>query len=132
MARRFQREEAEEAEQSADLTMRRHIDLRLGTDSIFTPPKTSNSLRLRVEINASLPVKGVGTTTRNTLLVTREAEHGQRNGDGHINTNLPGLDFALEAAGCGPGAREDGRAVAVFVCVDQTDCFVEGGDVEAH
>ena len=119
------------------------------TDSIFCPPETCSGLNygsvnipksfettsyfvLRIKVDTRLAVEGARSTTSNTLLVTREAPKRQRHGDGHVNTNLPGLNVAHEAFGRRAGACEDGCAVAVLVGVDQRDGFVGGCYVEAH
>lgn len=100
------------------LRVRRHNRIRLRANRILTPPQARHSLRLRVEIDPRLSVERARTPTRNTLLVSGEAEHGQGDGNGYIDTDLAGLDLVHEFAGGGAGAREDGGAVAVFVGVD--------------
>ena len=52
-------------------------------------------------------------------------------GDGDVDTNLTGLDLALELASRRTGAGEDGCAVTVLVCVDHLDSLVDGLDVQA-
>ena len=51
----------------------------------------------------------------------RKREHGQRNGDGHVDADLPHVNLALELASNGAGRGEDGRSVAVWVGVDHLD-----------
>ena len=109
----------------------RHHNLSLGANSIFTPPQAGHGLLLCVELQPRLAVECVRTTSSNTLFVTREREHGQRHGDGHVDTDLAGFDLLLELGGGGTRAGEDGGAVAVLVLVDQFDGVVEGGGVEA-
>lgn len=98
---------------------------------IFAPPKTRHSLLLCIELQALLAVESIGATSGDALLVTREAEHRQGNGDRDVDANLAGLDVFLEA-GCGAaGTGENGGAVAVLVGVDKIDGFVNGLDIEA-
>ena len=111
--------------------VRRHNPLRLPRQRILRPPQRRNRLRLRIKVNPGLPIESVRATTRNTLLVPREAEHRQRDWDGDIDADLAGLDVLLEASGGGPRAGEDRGAVAVFVGVYEADGVVEGGHVEA-
>lgn len=113
------------------LLVRRHNNIRLRANSILRLPEASHSLLLSVELHTRLAVESVGSATSDGLLVAGEREHGKGDGDGDVDSNLAGLDLLLEACrGC-TGAREDGGAVAVFVCVDEGDGVVEGGDVEA-
>ena len=48
-----------------------------------------------------------------------------------IDTNLPSLDMLGEFTRRTAALGEDGNAVAVFVCVDDIDGFVERVDVQA-
>ncbi|KAJ6446052.1 CMGC/SRPK protein kinase [Purpureocillium lavendulum] len=114
------------------LLQRRHVDGRLLGDGIGALPQGSDRLELRVEVDAGLAVEGIGAAAGDTLLVAGEGEHGQRDGDGHVDADLAGLDVAAERLGRGAGAREDGNAVAVLVLVDELDGVVDGVDVEAH
>ena len=114
------------------LRMRRHSDILLRRNRILRAPKARNSLPLRVEAQSIFPVEIARPCPRHTLLVAREAEHGQRDGDGDVDPQLAGFDLLLEAGGGGAGFGEDGGAVAVFVGVDQVDGFVGCFDVEAH
>lgn len=121
--------------------MSRHVGLGPSTDSILTTPETGDSLGLRVELNAGLSVESVCSAAGDTLLVSGEGEHGEwdllcplvkllsrdeSEGWGfvstywnrYIDTNLAGLDIALEATGSGARVGEDGNTVAVFVGVD--------------
>jgi hypothetical protein len=111
------------------LRMRRHSDILLRRNRILRAPKARNSLPLRVEAQTIFPVEIARPRTRHALLVPREAEHGQRDGDGDVDPQLAGFDLLLEAGGGGAGFGEDGGAVAVFVCVDQVDGFVGCFDV---
>ena len=78
-----------------------------------------------------LAIESIRAASRNTLLISSKAEHGQWDGDWNVDADLPGLDFFLELAGRGARRSEDGRAVAVFILVDQLDGFVQAIDVEA-
>lgn len=113
------------------LRLRRHIDLCPGRDSILALPEARDRLLLRVKVDTGLSIESVRTTTRNTRLVTREAEHGERDGDGDIDPDLSGLDFFLEFSGSGTGRGEDCSSVAVFVVVYESDGVVDGLYVEA-
>lgn len=86
---------------------------------------------LGIEVESRLAVESVRATSSNTLLVASEREHWQRYRDGHIDTNLTGLDLFLEFACCCAGGGKDGYAIAVFVLVDKLDCFVESFDIKA-
>lgn len=113
------------------LLVRGHDNIRLRANSILRLPEASHSLLLGVELHTRLAVESVGSATSHGLLVAGEREHGKGDGNGNVDSDLTGLDLLLEASrGCA-GAREDGGAVAVFVCVDEGDGVVEGGDVEA-
>src|SRR5687767_1250824 len=107
--------------QTTPLLLHRHAHIRLLRNRIRTRPHRRNSLELRVEVNSWLAVEGAGTTTRDTLLVAGEGEHGKRDGDRHVDTDLTGLDVATEGLGGRTGTGEDGGTVAVFVCVDEVD-----------
>lgn len=111
--------------------MSRHLHTRLGRQNILALPKTRHRLRLRIKPNTRFPIKRIRPSARHTLLIAREAEHGQWNRDGDIDADLAGFDVLLEARGGAAGAGEDGDTVAVFVCVDEGDGFVDGGDVDA-
>jgi hypothetical protein len=111
------------------LRMRRHSHILLRSDRILRAPKARHSLPLRVEAQSIFPVEIARSGTRHALLVPREAEHRQRDGDGDVDPQLAGFDLLLEAGGGGAGFGEDGGAVAVFVCVDQVDGFVGCFDV---
>jgi hypothetical protein len=109
----------------------RHNNIRLRANSILRLPEARHSLLLSVELHTRLAVESVGSATCDGLLVSGEREHGKRHGDGDVDSNLAGLDLLLEACGGCAGACEDCGAVAVFVCVDEGDGIVEGGDGEA-
>lgn len=49
-------------------------------------PQASDGLGLGVEVDAGLAVEGVGAAAGDRLLVAREAEHGERDGDGDLST----------------------------------------------
>lgn len=110
--------------------MRRHIHSSLSSNSILAPPQTRHSLGLRVKVQTGLSVESARAATSNTLLVSGERKHGERHGDGYVNTNLAGLDVALEAGGGCARVGEDGYTVAVFVAIDQVDGVFEGVDVD--
>jgi len=112
--------------------MRRHNDTPLRPQRILAPPQTRDRLGLRIEIQAGLPIKRIGATPGNALLVAGEAEHGQGDGDGHVDADLAGLDVLLEVGGRRAGAGEDGDAVAVLVGVDERDGVVDRVDVQAY
>jgi hypothetical protein len=113
------------------LLIRRHVNLRLRTNRILALPEASHSLLLRIELHARLSIESIRTPASHRLLVAGEREHGQGDRDRDVDSDLSGFDFLLEAGGGRAGAGEDGGAVAVFVCVDEGDCVVERGDVEA-
>lgn len=58
----------------AGLRHRRHVDLCLCGDSIFTAPKARDGLVLRVECQTWFTVKRAGTAAGHTLLISSEAE----------------------------------------------------------
>lgn len=111
--------------------MRRHSHIRLLADGIRTSPHTRHRLQLSVKVDTRLAVERAHTAARDTLLVAGEGEHGERHGDGHVDTDLAGLDPPAEGLGCGAGAGEDGDTVAILVRVDEVDGLVERVDVEA-
>jgi hypothetical protein len=113
------------------LLVRGHNYVRLCANSILRLPEASHSLLLGVELHTRLAVESVGSATSDGLLVASEREHGKRDGDGNVDSNLAGLDLLLEASRRCAGACEDRGAVAVFICVDEGDGVVESGDVEA-
>lgn len=110
----------------------RHLHTRLGGYSIFTLPQTSDCFGLGVETEPWLAVEGVGAAAGNAFLVPCEAEHGQWDGNGHVNADLTGLDVFLEAC-CGASAPgEDCDAVSILVCVDEVDGVVDCGDAQTN
>lgn len=113
------------------LRMRRHCHILLCGNRILRAPKARHSLPLRIEPQPILTVKIARASTSNTLLVAREAEHGQWDRDRDIDTQLAGFDLLLESGGCRAGLGEYSGAVAVLVGVDQVDGFVGRFDVEA-
>ncbi|KUI56600.1 hypothetical protein VP1G_10870 [Cytospora mali] len=112
--------------------MRRHSHISLLTNRIRRLPERRDGLELRVEVDTRLPVEGARAAPGDRPFVPREAEHGQRHGNGHVDADLAGLDVAPEGLGRAAGAREDGDAVAVLVGVDQLDGVVQRLHVEAH
>ena len=70
--------------------------MRLGADGILTPPQARHSLLLSVELQARLAVESISSTAGNTLLVSSEGKHGERDRDGDIDANLSGLNVLLE------------------------------------
>ena len=60
----------------------RHNNVRLGINRILAAPQTRYRLLLRVELQARFAVERVRTAAGDTLLVAREAKHGERDGDG--------------------------------------------------
>lgn len=115
-----------------NLRLRRHVDLRPRADRILGLPEARDCLLLRVEVDTRLSIECVRTTSRDRLLVAREAEHGKRHRDRNVDTNLTGFNFLLESSGGRAGRCEDSCAVAVLVLVDEVNCIVEGGHVQAH
>ena len=113
------------------LRVSRHHDGGLGADRILALPMAGNGLLLCKELQARLAVESVGTAAGDALLVTGEGEHGQRDGDGHVDAQLAGFTFLLEARGGRAGASEDGGTVAVFVGVDEINGVVKRLDIEA-
>lgn len=112
--------------------MRRHSHILLRRDRILHAPKARHSLPLRIEPQPILTIEVTSSSSRNGLLVAREPEYGQRDGNGNVDTQLASFDLLLEPRGSGAGFREDGSAVAVLVGVDELDGFIGGFDVEAH
>jgi hypothetical protein len=112
--------------------MGRHGNLLLRGDSVLSPPETGDGLPLSVESEAVLAVEVRGAGTGDALLVSGEAEHGQRHGDGHIHANLTGLKRLLEQRRRGARLRKYGRTIAVGVGIDQVDSLFCGLDVQAH
>jgi len=51
--------------------------------------------------------------------------------DGSVDSDLSGLDVALESGGSGTAVGEDGNSVTVLVGIDQLDGVLKGIDVEA-
>lgn len=111
--------------------LRWHLHIRPRRQNIFALPETRHRLRLRIKPNSRLPIKRIRPSARYTLLVPREAEHGQRNRDWDVDAHLAGFDVLLETRGGAAGPGKDGDAVAVFVGVDQGNGLVDGGDVDA-
>lgn len=58
-------------------------------------------------------------------------EQTYRYGNGDVDTNLAGLDLALELPCRRPGACEDGCAVTVLIRVDHLDSLIDGLNVQA-
>lgn len=100
--------------------------------SVAALPQGSDSLQLSVEVDSRASVESAGTATGNRLLVTGEREHGQRDGDGHIDTNLSGLNVATEGLGRRSRLGEDGDSVTVLVLVNQLNGVINGLDVQAN
>ncbi len=106
-----------------------HRNLLLGGQGILCTPQARHRLPLCVESQTVLAVEVGHSRTGDGLLVSGEAEHGQRHGDGHVDTDLPGLELLLEQGRRGAGAGEDRGAVAVGVRIDQVDRFFGRVDV---
>ncbi|CRK40953.1 hypothetical protein BN1723_015814 [Verticillium longisporum] len=117
---------------TTSLRLRRHGNVRLLRHGVGALPQGRDRLLLGVKVDAGPSVKGAGAAAGDALLVAGEGEHGQGHGDGDIDADLAGLNVAAERLGRGAGAREDGRAVAVFVLVDELNGVIESLDVEAH
>lgn len=103
-----------------------HGDLLLRSNGIFSSPQAGDGLPLCVESEAVLAVEVCGTGAGNAGLVASEAEHGQGDGDGYIDTNLAGFKFFLEQRCCGAGLCEDCGSVAVRIGIDQVDGVLGG------
>merc|ERR1712014_247801 len=114
------------------LRLRGHVHARLGRDRILRLPEARHSLLLSVEIHTGLAVEGVRTAAGNGLLVAGEGEHGQWDGNRHVDADLTGFDLLLEASSGCAGASEDCCAVPVLVVVDELDSFVQGRYVETY
>lgn len=105
----------------------RHIHARLPAfHGILCPPETRHRLRLRVKVDPALAIERIRAPARNALLVPREAEHGQGDGDRGVDADLARFDLLLEPGGGGAGAGEDGDAVAVLVAINKGN---GGGEV---
>jgi hypothetical protein len=126
-----------------------HVHRCLCRNCILAPPQTCHCLLLCVELQTRLAVEGVRATARNRFLVSCEGEHGElalsafvrlyvgwkktyRHRNGHVDTDLTGLNLTLEATSSSTRACEDGSAVAVFIGVDQVNGLIDGLDVETH
>lgn len=64
-----------------DLAVSGHDNIGLGVDGILASPQAGDGLLLSVEVQARLAIESAGTTTSDTLLVSGEGEHGERNGN---------------------------------------------------
>lgn len=106
-----------------------HVHAGLGGYRVLTSPQAGDGFGLGVEINARLAVEGVGAAAGDAFLVTCEAEHWQRDGDGDVDADLAGLDVFLKTGGCAPATGEDCNAISVLVCVDEFDSVVDCGDI---
>ena len=58
-------------------------------------------------------------------LVSCEGEHGKRNGDWKVDSNLTSLDISLELACSVPVFREDGSSIAPLTVVREIDGLLE-------
>ena len=110
---------------SCPLAVSGHDDASLRLDSVLRSPEARHGLLLGIKVQTGLTIEGVGTTTGNTLLITGEGEHGQWHWDGHIDTNLTGLEILLESGRSGARSSEDGGTIAILVGVDQVDGVVK-------
>ena len=108
-----------------------HRNLLLGRNRILRSPQTRHGLPLRVKVDSTFSVKVARTASCHRRFVAREAEHGQRYGNGDIDSLLASFDFFLKARRSGARSGEDRCAVAVWVSIDEGDGFVNCGDIEA-
>lgn len=103
------------------LRVSRHYDTCLAANRILALPEAGHGLLLGIELQARLAVESVRSTTSNTLLVTSKGEHGQRDGNRDVDTNLAGLDVLLETRRGRARPRKDSGAIAIFVGINQVD-----------
>ena len=85
-------------------------------------------LILSIEIDTAPSVKR--NISKRTSLVSTPREHGQRHGDGNVNSNLSHVNLPLELPSGRTGLSEDGGAVTILVLVDDLDGLVEGLGME--
>lgn len=92
----------------------------------FKSPRSHLVLSIKIDSTTSIE----RNITQEARPVAAPREHREGNGDWHVDTHLSDLDVHLELAGRGAALREDGRAVAVLVRIDDRDGVVEcvGGD----
>lgn len=65
------------------------------------------------------------------FFVASEREHGKRNRDGNVDSDLTALNFTLEFVSCRSGSCENSATVSVFVSVDEVNSFLKSIDVKA-
>ena len=102
------------------LRVSRHGDISSLRDCILASPQACHCLQLSIEVQSRLAIKVTRSTTSNTLLVSSEAEHWQRDSaekiskslhrdvdwqgrilrNGHIDTNLTSFNILLECSRC--------------------------------
>ncbi len=91
--------------------------------STFVRRTDSTNLILSVEIESTFSVEA--KITQSAALVSTPREHGQRNGNGDINTNLTDVHFNFEFTAGSARLGEDCSTVTVVVVVDDVDCIVQ-------
>lgn len=102
-----------------------HRGWLLKLSSIFSSPKRRDSLPLCIESDTILAVEVEQSRSRHASLVTGEGEHGKRNGDGNVNSNLSRLNALLEVCCARSRLGEDDCAVAPFVAIDYVNRAVD-------
>lgn len=112
--------------------MCRHRDLFLRRDCVLRPPQTCDSLPLRIEVDSRLSIKIARPASSHALLVACETKHGQRHWDWDVDAQLTRLNFFLEPCGRCARASEDGRAIAIWIGVDQSNGLVSRIDIQAN
>lgn len=118
-----------------------HVDRCASADGVLGSPQAGDRLKghcqqvllsedwepthlvLGVEVETALAVEA--NVAEHTGLVATPGEHGQRHRDGHIDTKLANVHLALEFTSSSSGLREDRRAVAVAVLVDDVQSIIE-------
>ena len=62
-------------------------------------PKRRDGFQTGKEVQGSGTIKIVTTRTGDAVFIAGEAEHGKRDGDGDVDTELTDVDTVLEAMG---------------------------------
>lgn len=94
---------------------------------MFFFPSGGDGLKLSVESHTLLSVE-VQVTTEGTL-ATGEGEHGKRNGNGKVDTNLTTFNVMLEVSSSRTGSGEDGGTVTPLIVVNELDGFFKSVNV---
>ena len=94
-------------------------------------PAGGYCLPLGVELHGALPIEVRGAP--HTVLVAREGEHGQRNGNRQVDSDLSGLDLSLELASSMAVPCENRCSVSPTVVVDKSNCTLQSiGTSDQH